>query len=270
MSWGRKALRRSLLLCAITACAIPGVGTGVAGAASSAAARKAMPDDFSGVYIHSRTMDPKLGHGNQIMRGTKSTDKDFKFSDGSVIPLKPDAEKLFRTRVGMSETDAPFATTESKCLPIGMPSNMMGAPYPIQIFQKADAMTIEFEEGWGFRLIYIGGKHPDEIAPSFFGHSIAHWEGKTLVIETIGFRDDTTMGGPGLPHSADMKVTERLSRMSATALIDKITVTDPTDYYAPLTFTSEFDKTDDALIEYICENSRISVTPDGRQTYGSH
>lgn len=228
----------------------------------------AIPDDFSGVW----TRDPM--RGNLPSMKAMPTDKVFTLADGSPIPLLPAAEKIYRERVAQSLTEHVFATTQSRCLPIGTPANMMGAPYPVQFVLRPEFAVILFEEGWGFRPIYMNGTHPERIFPGFFGHSIGHWEGKTLVLDTVALRADTTLNATGLPHSTNMRVIERLSRSDPDTLVDQIEIRDPETYSKPFVFTSVFTKTDvfhkreEPMIEYICEDSRIQVTPDGRQTYG--
>ena len=202
------------------------------------------------------------------LKPNKATDKVFTLGDGTVIPLRPAAEKIYRERVAISDTTSPFANTTARCLPLGTPGNMMGAPpYLLRIMQEPDFVAILMEEGWEFRAIYLNGKHPDELLPSFMGHSIGHWEGQTLVVETVSIREETTLNFTGLPHSDKLKVIERFTRTPPDLLTDMIEIDDPVMYYKPFTFKSVFKKTDRPQIEYICEDSRIQVTPDGRQSY---
>ena len=231
------------------------------GAPTAGKAPVPMGDDLTGAWTH----DPTLGVNPTR---AKPDDKDFRLSDGTVIPLRPAAEKIYRSRVVMGTTDHAFANTSSRCLPIGTPGNMMGAPYPVEIVQAPNFIGMLFEEGWMFRTIFMEDKHPDEVIPSFMGHSIGHWEGKTLVIDTVSLRSETTLNFTGLPHSEKMHVVEHLKRTDPNTLVDSITVDDPEMYTKPFTFTSIFKKTDEELIEYICENSKVEITPDGRQTYG--
>ncbi|MDP9084889.1 MAG: hypothetical protein M3N50_14170 [Pseudomonadota bacterium] len=240
---------------------LAGADTPPAIAAQPRAARSAaMPDDFSGAWVHD------MSSGNLPQRGSPDQKK-FTLGDGTVIPIRPEAEKVYRQRVAMGMTDRPFANTASRCLPIGTPGNMMGAPYPLQIVQRPDFIAILLEEGGQFRAIYMNGKHPDEVIPSFLGHSIGHWEGKTLVIETVAMREETTLDFNGLPHSAQMRVIERIKRTAPTKLVDEIEIDDPATYFKPFTMTSVFTKTAEEMIEYICEDTRMRATPDGRQDY---
>lgn len=250
---------RSLALI-IVVVALLGAHNATAAVAKKGAGSQALPDDFSGTWEHDVMGGVNPGRA-------KPDDKVFTMSDGTVIPLLPQAEKIYRERVAMGMTEHAFANTSSRCLPIGTPGNMMGAPYPVQIVQRPEFMAILFEEGWQFRTVYMNRKHPDELIPSFMGHSTGHWEGKTLVIDTVSLREETTLNFTGLPHSAEMHVVERIKRLGPDRLEDVIEVTDPKMYSKPFTFVSILKKSDEDLIEYICENSRVEVTSDGRQTY---
>jgi hypothetical protein len=230
--------------------------------ASAATSVSVDPEDLSGTWSHD------MMAGNLPARA-KATDENFTLTDGTVIPLLPAAKELYRQRVAQAQTDHPFANTSSRCLPIGTPGNMMGAPYPIQIVQGRKFIGMLFEEGGQFRSIFMNGKHPEEIIPSFMGHSIGHWEGRTLVVDTVGMRADTTLNFTGLPHSTSLHVVERISRLAPDKLVDLIEITDPLTYSKSFTFKSIFSRSDEELIEYICENDTIHVTPDGRQTYDS-
>jgi hypothetical protein len=174
--------------------------------------------------------------------------------DGVVLPLRPQFLPLYRELETKRETPAGYSTVKSGCKPLGTPENMMGAPpYPIRIVQKPNFIAILLEEGWYFRAIYVGGKHPDEIIPSFNGHSIAHWEGKTLVVETVALREET-LNFISLPHSPEMKIIERIRRTAPDRLEDRIEINDPVMYSKPFAFTSVFNRTRQEQIEYVCED----------------
>jgi hypothetical protein len=238
----------------------PAVAAPAAAVQPWAAIKAAMPDDFSGAWVHDMTS------GNLPKRGSPN-EKHFTLGDGTVIPIRPQAEKLYRERVAMGMTEHPFANTAARCLPIGTPGNMMGAPYPVQFVQRPDFIAILLEEGGQFRAVHMNGTHPEEIIPSYLGHSIGHWEGKTLVIDTVAMREETTLDFNGLPHSEQMRVIEKIKRIAPDKLVDEITIDDPATYFKPFTFTSVFTKTAEELIEYICEDTRMRASPDGRQNY---
>ncbi len=62
--------------------------------------------------------------------------------------------------------------------------------------------------------------------PAYYGRSVGHWEGDTLVVDTVGIKP-TVSGYRGMPHSAQMRVTERIRMLSPDILHDQITIEDP-------------------------------------------
>jgi hypothetical protein len=125
-----------------------------------------------------------------------------------------------------------------KCLPLGVPAS--GAP--AAIFQTAGipAMLLFYQAGYtGYgnyyqswdvhRWVWTDGRPPDPLysaRETAEGNSVAHWEGDTLVIETIGFTDATWLHKNGYPHGFNMKVTEKLTR-TGNSLLWAATVEDP-------------------------------------------
>jgi hypothetical protein len=115
------------------------------------------------------------------------------------------------------------------CLPRGVPR--MGPPQ--QIVQTAKYVV--FFYGGQFRIIPIDGRGHDPVRAqdiSYFGDPVARWEGETLVVESVGFNDDSWLAGGGYFHSYDMKVTERLRR-EGNNLHYQATVEDPTVLLQP-------------------------------------
>ena len=71
-----------------------------------------------------------------------------------------------------------------------------------------------------YRIIYMNGKHPDDIVdyPEWEGHSVGHWEGDTLVVDTIGMREESWLDSVGLQHSGKMHMVERYTKTSPDTL----------------------------------------------------
>jgi hypothetical protein len=89
--------------------------------------------------------------------------------------------------------------------------------------------------------------------PSFFGYSSGKWEGDTLVVQTVGFRDDSWADAGGSPLTASGKVTERFRRPNYGRLEIEITVDDPKAYTAPWTVKlNQRILLDSELLEFIC------------------
>jgi hypothetical protein len=111
-----------------------------------------------------------------------------------------------------------------------------------------------------------GRPHPpaDERQPSWLGHSIGHWEGATLVVDTVGFNDVTWLDNFGTLHSDAMHVVERFTRSDLGHLNVDVTVDDPVAYTRPFTlrYTAEL-MPNAELLEYICDNEQDAPNIDG-------
>jgi hypothetical protein len=109
----------------------------------------------------------------------------------------------------LKETDDPVLKL---CLPPGTPRIYL-QPFPFQIVQTPKEIFMIFEYDHTVRQIFMDGrKHPDDILPTYMGHSIGHWEGNTLVVDTVGFNDKSWLDRDGHPHSDQLHVVERFTR----------------------------------------------------------
>jgi hypothetical protein len=112
-----------------------------------------------------------------------------------------------------------------------------------------------------FRQIFMDGrKHPEELEPTWFGHSVGRWEGDTLVIDTIGYNDRFWFDRKGHPHTEQLHTIERWTRINYTTLENVVTIDDPGAYTKPWTvkFQAKLSKPGDELMEYFCvENNQF-------------
>jgi hypothetical protein len=159
----------------------------------------------------------------------------------------------------------------SNCMPPGMPNMMATGQYPIEFLFTPGRVTMHHEAWMQLRSIYTDGRgHPDDWELGIFGHSIGHWEGQTLVVETIGIKTITELG-PGIKHSDKLKITERigLSPTDPDTLTDEMTMEDPEalekPYHRVFTYARQRDW---SLMEFVCaENDRNPVDKDGHTTF---
>ena len=183
-------------------------------------------------------------------------------------PLKPEYkakwdvdQKKLQQRI---QEGQPAGDNYVHCIPDGMPAMMMGM-FPMEIMQRPEQINITQEAFNQVRRIYMNQKLPkwDEVDPSFYGASVGHWEGQTLVVETTGIKDYVTFRWA--PHSESMKITERMHLLAPDYLKDEVTVED--DHFAkPWTWAWTFHRMKDyKLQEYVCEDNREYVSADGSQ-----
>jgi hypothetical protein len=180
------------------------------------------------------------------------------FAQRMVDPGKPEplpwAEALLRERAANNAKDAPGA----HCLPRGITN--AGALFPFKLVQTPGLLVMLFEDDIpSHRQVFLDGRaHPKDPNPMWMGHSIGHWEGDTLVIDTVGFDDRSWLDNVGHPHTEMMRVIERFRRPDLGHLEIEITVDDPGAYAKPwkIMRASELDTTGD-IGEYVCtENEK--------------
>jgi hypothetical protein len=166
--------------------------------------------------------------------------------------MLPAAEKFYAEITAHGDAADP----SERCLPDGVPNHML--PLPIKIVQTPGVILTLFEEFTVFRQIFTDGrKLPVDPTPTWFGYSVAHWDKNTLVVESSGFNDQTYLDGEGLPHSEDLRITERYRRPDFGHLVIEFTFTDPKNYERPWTATIPFDLMPDTeLMEHLCENEK--------------
>src|SRR6202166_3887932 len=100
-----------------------------------------------------------------------------------------------------------------KCTPPGMPYIYIQI-FPMQIIQTPKELIELFEYDHVVRRIFMDGrKHPAAVKPSYNGHSIGHWEGDTLVVDTIGLNGGNWLDRVGHPESGQMHIIERIHRV---------------------------------------------------------
>jgi hypothetical protein len=96
------------------------------------------------------------------------------------------------------------------------------------------------------------------VEPTYFGHSIGHWDGDTLVVDTVGYNENFWMNRDGMPHTDQLHTIERIRRPDFDTLDYTVTVDDPGAYTAEWTsgYTLGWEKGE--LFEYMCQENNLS------------
>jgi len=168
--------------------------------------------------------------------------------------MLPWAAALYKQRADNFRRD----TDGIRCQPPGPKAGIGVGNTPIKIIQTPDLVAVLYEYHTIFRQFFTDGRSlPEDPNPTWMGYSIAHWEGDTLVVNTAGYNDKTTIDLAGHPHTEALRLTERYHRRDVGHLELKVTFEDPKAYTRPWTIPVEFDLLPDGqLIEYVCENER--------------
>jgi hypothetical protein len=185
---------------------------------------------------------------------------------GGELPLtKAGKEAYDKNMAGLkdgSTTDA----ARKYCVPDGLP-RVLATPYPFEIIQAPPGqVTIIHELNHQIRVVAVDKPMPEEkeltTFPFYNGHSVGHFEGDTLVVETAGFNEKTFIDATGAPHTDEMRTTERIRRIGPTQLEDVITVHDPeyysADWQARFVYTL---RNDVRLEDYVCGEPHRDLSP---------
>jgi len=175
--------------------------------------------------------------------------------EGGTLPFQPWAAKLRAERKAANNKDNP----DAHCLPMGF-MQFHTHPQPRKFVQTPGLIVIIYEANYGLRQIYMDGRTlpAGDVENWWYGYSVGHWDGDTLVVETTHIRDNTWLDVEGSPITPEAKVTERIRRVNFGNMETEITVDDPKAYTKPWT-VKVYHKiaADDDLIEFVCnENER--------------
>jgi hypothetical protein len=111
-------------------------------------------------------------------------------------------------------------------MPFGL-MRSMNSPYPLQIMQNDKYVAFLFEQSTWFHVVPFKAEHSKDPNPTWFGESIARWEGDTLVVDTVGFNGFTRLDTRGDPHSDKLHLVQTFKMTDAGHIAYTVTVNDP-------------------------------------------
>jgi hypothetical protein len=222
--------------------------------AGSASASKPVPrlsngkPDLSGVWDH-----PRVGDFSKDARGCVGT------TPGCTA--KAEVTEYPFTPAGKAAFEANKFDYGVHCLPWGYVRSW-GTPYPLELIQKENRLAILFEQNKWFHVVPTDGrKLPPDPDPTWMGTSVGHWEGDTLVVETVGTNGKTWIDTAEHPHSDALRVVERFDRPDYDHIRHQVTITDEKYLTKPMTNTAVMVlmKPGQELMEYSCEENNKEV-----------
>jgi hypothetical protein len=193
--------------------------------------------DLSGLW----GMNPGT-YGNNIATDLKPQD------------LQPWAAELAKQRSATIGRDNPSSVG---CLPHGPSANTF-APLMEKFIQTPGVLAVLIED-LSYRQIHLDGRElPKDPDPSFMGYSVGHWDGDTLVAESMGFKDRTWLDNAGHPHTEALRITERFRRRDFGHLEISETIDDPKAFNKPFTILVKAELVPDTeILEFVCaENEK--------------
>src|SRR5215468_6862869 len=194
---------------ALAQTAAPSVGS----SGSSAQGTASIPD-FSGLWLH-----PGLGFGpplsgpgpvrNKTRLPSGASDFDKLVGDYTNPILQPWAAEVVKKQGEISLSGVAFPDPGSQCWPHGVPYIFW--QFEVQMLQQPNKITILYFEGHQVRHVRMNEPHPARVMPSWYGDSVGHYEGDTLVIDTVGIKVGpfSMVDRFGTPHTEALHVVER-------------------------------------------------------------
>jgi hypothetical protein len=194
---------------------------------------------------------------------TRGFDRMTKPVDGAEPPWLPWNKEQFEKRAAAEKVGRLLYDPTAACLPSGIP-RLIAAPYPVEIVQMPDKIVFLYEVQHLFRVVKMNAQHPPSVQPSFMGDAVGHWEGDTLVIDTVGLVKDTQIDEAGTQHSDALHVVERIRKVGDTLEI-LFTMDDPKAFTKPWTAKRVWQwRPDVRFLEYVCEeNNRNAPDENG-------
>ena len=175
-------------------------------------------------------------------------------------PFTPEGLAIFTKRREANDSGHPIRHGE--CAPVGFPGEQEGAPF--QVIQTPGQITFVYESNHVFTIVHMNQEHPKNLRPSFMGHSIGHWEGDTLVIDTIGYNGEKWLDYLGTPSSTQLHVIERIKKVNVGKVVleNTLTIIDPVMYTRPWDIRRVFMwRPAEQIGEEICEEDNDQVAP---------
>ena len=191
---------------------------------------------------------PRMTDGKPDFSGFWLNENGFELP--TPVPFQPWAEEIRKKR-----QDSGTPSTLSFCLPsTPIP---IAQPFPYQLVQNHSMLVMLQDLDFpGWRQIFLDGRpHPKQWNPAWFGHAVGTWDGDTLVVDVVGFNDQSFIGGG--PHTEQLHVVERIRRPDAGHLEIDITAEDPGAFTGPWKrrVTATLASKDEQILEYLCENN---------------
>jgi hypothetical protein len=234
-------------------------------------AQTAIPD-FSDVWHAGGIDPPRFGrpgvaeHPDYQQRGTRNEERGRQtpippIADLTDPLLQPWVREELRDVVERRIAGEIIPEARSQCIPMGTPVLLTDEAGPRIFLQTADKVIIINEELPEVRHIYLNVPHSQNIVPDYYGESVGHYEGDTLVVDTIGISTETWADDFLTPHSENMRVTERYRLIEDGILEIEFTVEDPEAFTAPWggIILAERQPPETELMEIRCSENNFDV-----------
>ena len=149
---------------------------------------------------------------------------------------------------------------QASCWPIGTPGFLLYPVQPVYFVQTPKEIVMIWQADHQLRHVYLNVPHSANPKPSWYGESVGHYEGDTLVIDTIGLNDKTVVDIYRTPHTDKLHVVERWHVIDNGQTMEAVfTVDDPGSFYQPWTAKRRYRRIDQDYQEKICAENNTNL-----------
>ena len=221
--------------------------------------------DISGLWLGSETGIPGVDPGPNRGSGDGAP---MSFWNPWPLPYTPAYQKIVADRAAAAKQGRALGDTTARCLPFGIVWGLIARVYPDEIVQTPGQVTL-FTNSSTPHIIWTDGRgHPKDVKPSFAGHSIGHWVGDTLFVDTVGITSRAAIDHAINPHSDKLHLTWSIRRVAQDRLHLAVTLIDDDAFTEPVTTTNIWRRKTDARWQVLddgsCfENNKTKVDEQG-------
>ena len=224
--------------------------------------------DISGLWVGSTMGVP--GKGAESNSGSTADGRPPVYWAPWPLPYTPAYQKKQDERIAATKKGVAIGDIGARCRPFGLPVMLTNKPYPDEFVQTPGQVTM-FIYGTFPIVIWTDDRpHPKNLQPSYNGHSIGHWVGDILYVDTVGINAQTPLDGARDPHSDKIHLKWTIQRVAPDVLHVHLTVYDPEAFTEPVTITNIYTRKTDRKWEVLDDASCFEnnkelggSTPDG-------
>jgi hypothetical protein len=178
----------------------------------------------------------------------------FRVADLNNIILQPATKEALRRANEKSLSGQVIAIPKERCVPIGVPAFLLYPATPVYFLQSQNQVILVWMQDHQVRRIRLNEQHPANVKPSWFGDSVGHYEGDTLVVDTIGLDTRTYVDNYFTPHSEQLRVVERFRMIEDGRTLEvKVHVEDPVAFTTPWNAVQLYRRMENGpMVETVC------------------
>ena len=177
--------------------------------------------------------------------------------------LLPWAKEQLRKRNGLVQSGKGGLSRQASCWPVGVPGFVLHVIHPIFLIQAPKEIVMVWQGDHVVRHVHLNVPHSREVKPSWFGESVGHYEGDTLVVDTVGINKRTFVDGYQTPHSEQLHVVERIRMVDGGKGVEvNVNVEDPGTFTMPWSAVQRWRRVEPGVAENNIPLNAVSSSTD--------